>query len=132
MSEVTQHPPRVVIPRPDRVRRIGRSGFGWIDARLRSHGWLELLSPEAFAVYAFLCLVADRDGVSWYRRDRICHELGLAAADLQAALGRLRKLDLAAYRPFGRHASDGFHQVLGLPADRAPAVEEVFFGPGEE
>ena len=132
MSEVIHRASRVVVPRPDRRRRLGQAGFGWIDARLRSHGWLELLSPTAIAVYAFLCLVADRDGVSWYRRDRIRHELGLTEAELQAALGRLRELELVAYQPFGRHASDGFHQVLGLPSHPAPSLEETCFGLGAE
>ena len=35
-------------------------------------------------------------------------------------LGRLRSLGSIAYRPFSRHASDGFHQVLSLPPDGSP------------
>lgn len=26
---------RVIVPRPDRVRQIGHSSFGWLDARLQ-------------------------------------------------------------------------------------------------
>ncbi len=40
------------------------AGFGWLDARLWRDGWLEVLTAEDLAVYAFLCLVADRQGVS--------------------------------------------------------------------
>lgn len=107
--------PRVVLPRPERVRRPGPCGFGWLDARLHRQGWLALLTPDDIAVYAFLCLVANKQGVSWYRRDRIRDALGVGEDALWLALRRLEALDLIAYRPFSRHASDGFHQVLSLP-----------------
>ena len=111
---------RVVVPRPDRVRRIGPSGFGWLDAHLRKQGWLELLTPEDLAAYSFLCLVANPQGVSWYRRDRIRQALGIGEDALRHTLKRLYALDLVAYRPFGRHASDGFHQVLSLSPEGPP------------
>lgn len=113
----TTRTPRVIVPRPERIRRPGPSGFGWMDARLHKQGWLERLAPEEIAVYAFLCLVADRQGVSWYRRDRIRQALGIREDTLWDALERLDSLDLIAYRPFGEHASDGFHQVLSLPPE---------------
>lgn len=110
--------PRVIVPRPERIRRPGPSGFGWMDARLHKQGWLERLAPEDTAVYAFLCLVANKQGVSWYRRDRIRQALGIREDSLWQSLERLYSLDLVAYRPFGEHASDGFHQVLSLPQQR--------------
>lgn len=111
---------RVVVPRPDRVRRMGPSGFGWLDARLHKQGWLGLLTPDDVATYSFLCLVANQQGISWYRRDRIQQALGIHEDALWHALKRLYALDLVAYRPFGRHASDGFHQVLSLPTEGPP------------
>jgi len=113
---------RVIVPRPDRVRRIGNHGFGWIDTRLNGEGWLSVLTPGDIAVYVFLCLVADRRGVSWYRRDRIRRALGIGEDEVSAALRRLRELELVAYRPFGRQASEGFHQVLELPPGGPPPV----------
>lgn len=104
-----------VVPIPERTRRIAGTPFGWIDARVLRDGWLGVLAPDAIAVYTFLCVVANRDGVSYYRRDRIGHELGLSEAAVAAALRRLVTLDLIAYRPFHPHAVDGFHQVLSLP-----------------
>jgi hypothetical protein len=68
---------RVVIPRPDRMRRLGSSGFGWVDARILKDGWLAALSAEAVSVYLFLCLVANPQGISWYRRDRMREALNL-------------------------------------------------------
>jgi len=108
---------RVVVPRPDRVRSLGRAtGFGWLDARLVRGGWLAVMSPEELAVYAFLCLVADHQGVSWYRRDRIREVLCLDERAVWHALDRLEQLGLVAYQPFHRNASEGFRQVLDLPA----------------
>lgn len=108
---------RVVVPQPDRIRRLdGAGGFGWLDARLIRQGWLERLGCEELAVYVFLCLVGDRQGVSWYRRDRIREALGLGERAVWEALDRLEQLDLVAYQPFHRHASEGFRQVLDLPA----------------
>jgi hypothetical protein len=108
--------PRILVPRPDRIRRIGAVAFGWIDAGLWRKGWLRALAPQELAVYVFLCLVADYQGISFYRRDRIAHHLGLDFPVVDRALARLKELELVAYEPFGPHASDGFHQVLALPA----------------
>lgn len=118
--------PRVIVPAPDRVRRIGRTGFGWLDGGLIREGWLEVLSTEELAIYAFLCLVADRQGVSWYRRRRIGDALGIPEPEARTALERLRELDLVAYAPFRRGAPDGFHQVLSLPASGPPSLMEQF------
>jgi hypothetical protein len=94
--------------------------FGWLDARLHRDGWLEALTPSALAAYVFLCLAADREGVSFYRRDRIGRALGLDDAEVARALRRLRDLDLVGYAPFSAHAVDGFHQVLSLPPGGPP------------
>lgn len=111
---------RVVVPRPDRMRSLGgANGFGWLDARLVRDGWLAVMSPEELAVYVFLCLVADRQGVSWYRRDRIREALCLDERAVWQALERLEQLGLVAYQAFHRNASEGFRQVLDLPAEGA-------------
>ena len=107
---------RVVIPRPERMRRFARSGFGWVDARLLKDGWLTVMRPEEVAVYLFLCLVANQQGISWYRRDRIREALNLGEEETRRALARLCELDLVAYLPFGRYDSEGFRQVLSLPS----------------
>jgi hypothetical protein len=127
MSELRRGALRtVVVPCPERRRALGASaGFGWLDARLVRDGWLGLLSAEDLAVYAFLCLVADRQGVSWYRRDRIRAALGLAEQAVWQSLGHLEVLDLVAYRPFHTHASEGFWQVLTVPAGGPPTGEAL-------
>ena len=107
---------RVVIPRPERMRRFASSGFGWVDARLLKDGWMTVLKPEEIAVYLFLCIVANQQGISWYRRDRIRGALNLGEEETRRALSRLCELDLLAYLPFGRYDSEGFRQVLSLPS----------------
>lgn len=115
---------RVVIPRPDRMRRTGPSGFGWIDARILKDGWLSVMSAEEISVYLFLCLVANQQGISWYRRDRIREALNLHEGEVADALKRLVELDLVAYLPFARHASEGFRQVLSVPEGGSSISEE--------
>lgn len=109
-----------VIPRPDQVRSMRGTPFAWLDARLLRGGWLRALSLEELAAYVFLCLAADRHGVSWYRRARIGQELGLDDQQVHRALSRLRQVGLVAYAPFHPGAADGRHQVLPLPATPPP------------
>lgn len=116
---------RVVIPSPERMRRFGASAFGWIDARLLKDGWLSAMGPSEIAVYLFLCLVANQQGVSWYRRDRIREALNLSEDEVRHALTHLKDIDLVAYTPFGRHDSEGFRQVLSLPSSGPSSSAET-------
>jgi hypothetical protein len=106
---------REVVVEQDRVRRPQGTAFGWIDARIKSDGWLGVLGPEAVAAYTFLCLAANHQGVSWYTRARIGGELGLSDGELWETLDRLEALDLVAYKPFSTYAVDGWRQVLTVP-----------------
>ncbi len=124
------HNSRIAVPCPDRIRRIGSQGFGWLDARLHKQVWVELLTPEAMSLYAFLCMAADRNGVSYYRHEKLSTRLGLSFQSLHQNLRRLYQLDLVAYRPFQPKAIDGFHQVLELP-EAPPSALDVLRGPDE-
>ncbi|MGE0712321.1 MAG: hypothetical protein AB7N76_32830 [Planctomycetota bacterium] len=97
------------------MRTLAGRRFGWLDAALVSEGVLRELAPEDLAVYAFLCLVGDRQGVSFYSLARLGLELGLDEQRAHRALARLRALDLVAFAPFFAHSPDGFHQVLAFP-----------------
>ena len=112
--------PRVIVPKPNRMRRMGKQGFGWLDARLHKQGWLAMMPPDEIATYTFLCLVANPQGVSWYRKDRIRDAMCIHEHALHQALYNLYNLDLVAYKPFSRYASDGFRQVLSLPQGGPP------------
>jgi hypothetical protein len=102
----------VKILRPNRVRMIEKP-FAWIPFRLLTDGLLGNLSIHAKALYFFLCLVADRDGVSFYGDKRIQMLLHFETADLGEARAQLIDNDLVAY--------DGrIYQVLSLPAPPSP------------
>lgn len=104
----------VVVPRPDRVRRVPR-GFGWVDHRLMQDGHLAWLKPVEAALYLFLVLAADHRGVSFYRLESISRALGhLDWCELGRARRRLVDLGLIAYEPWTPHAPNGVYQVLGL------------------
>lgn len=122
MSRQSRRSIRVVVPRPDRVRTLDGIAFGWLDARLQHQGWLRVVTPQACAVYTFLCLAADRSGVSFYRRERMARELGLDDAEVIRCLSRLCDLGLVAHRPYRPGAADGFWQVLSLPEEGPPPL----------
>ena len=109
---------RVTPPRPDLIRRP-TVGFGWLEDRLLRDGWLQRLGPEAVGVLALLALAADRNGCSFYGRQRMAEALGLRRQDVDAALTRLLQLRLVAHRPWRQGDADGVWQILPLPA-RSP------------
>lgn len=54
---------------PSRVRRPNpRFGWGWVDRRiiLQADAYLVPMGQTEVVVYLFLCLAADRHGMSWY------------------------------------------------------------------
>ena len=98
---------------PLRVRTPSRS-FAWIDHRLRNR--LEDLDPADLALYLFLVLAADAQGLSCWRLDRIEKMLGytIARAELFQARQRLIDHGLIAYRSWSEHSPYGSYQVLAL------------------
>ena len=106
-------------PRPDLVRQPV-SGFGWLDGRLLREGWLRQIGPDGVAVLSFLALAADRNGVSFYSRDRMAIELDLDLSRLDRALDALLDARLVAHRPWPRRRRDGVWQLLDVPATVPP------------
>ena len=76
------------IPQPARARRIEKS-FAWIDHRLLRNGYLPVMTLQDQALYLFLILAADRHGVSFYRKEKICDALGLDWPEFEMARDRL-------------------------------------------
>ncbi|MBN1461036.1 MAG: hypothetical protein JXA57_16025 [Armatimonadetes bacterium] len=98
---------------PDAVRYVPRS-FGWADHTVRRH--LKVMTPIAVALYFFLILAADAQGLSCWRIERIARELGhVDFGDLFQAREALIALRLIAYRPWSEHCVDGIYQVLPVP-----------------
>jgi hypothetical protein len=102
---------------PERVRRIAGQGFGFLPHRFLRDGFFATLERDELALYVFLVLVANRDGVSFYGYDAICSALGCTVDQYLAARNGLITKDLIAF--------DGKRfQVLELPG--APVTS----GPG--
>ena len=91
-----------------RIRNIRQTTFGWIDHNFLHHGFLKWLSSESLLLYFFLCLVADRNGCSYYDYEKICSYLKLELDEYIAARDQLIKASLIA---FDNH----LFQVLVLP-----------------
>ena len=103
-----------VVPMPDRIRRI-QGSFAWLDHRLLREGHLERMTLTDLAVYVFLVLAADRQGVSFWRKDQICRHLSIDWDEFEESRARLLERGYIAFRPFTRGDVDGFSQVLPIP-----------------
>ena len=94
----------------DRVRRVPREGFSWIDRRfLREYG--ERLTGDAIVLYFFLAAVSDKQGLSFYSDASIAAHLRIRKQTVVAAREELLTEDLVAYQ-------HPLTQVLSLPQAR--------------
>lgn len=78
-----------------RVRRPSR-GFGWIDHRVLSGGYLAMLDCTQIATYCTLCLVADRHGISFYRPESLARIVKRPTIAVVGALTELARHQLVA------------------------------------
>jgi hypothetical protein len=93
---------------PERIRCIGGQSFGFIPHRFLRDGFLSALDRDELALYVFLVLAANRDGVSFYGYDAICSALAFTVDHYLAARNGLIAKELLAF--------DGTRfQVLDLP-----------------
>jgi len=91
---------------PERRRRLPRS-FSWLDHRLARSGHLKKCGSDALALYLFLVIVGDADGLSYYSDASICTRMPLTEEKLWAARENLINVGLIAYEA-------PLYQVLGL------------------
>jgi hypothetical protein len=94
--------------RPDRLRRVP-AGFNWVDHRLVRHNYLERCDCIDLALYLFLVIVSDIEGLSYYSDQAICRRLRIEPATLALARRHLQNADLVAYQK-------PLYQVLSLEA----------------
>lgn len=104
---------RYHIPQPNRVRKIQQS-FAWIDHRLLRQGYLQGMTHQEQSLYLFLVLAADRHGVSFYRKEKICDVLGLDWGHFEIARDRLCDLNLIAFERYNAISPNGHYQVLPI------------------
>lgn len=101
--------------RPERIRRIERDGFAFIPNRFLKDGFFVSLTRDELALYVFLVLAGDRNGISFYHYDRICSALEIPLDDYLIARNALIEKDLIAFDGTG-------FQVLSLPQRPAARV----------
>lgn len=99
---------------PQRVRKTGKS-FCFIPHRFLTDGFLQSLSLHELALYVFLVLASDKDGISFWADKTIQSILGLKEQDYIFARSCLIHKDLVYY--------DGvLFQVLSLPSNQGGAA----------
>ena len=103
----------VHVPQPQNVRKINGS-FAWIDHRLLRDGYIPVMNHQDQAFYLFLALAADRNDVSFYRKEKICEILALDFQQFEVARDRLIELNLIAYQPYTALSPNGYYQVLPI------------------
>ena len=101
------------IPQPQNIRKI-KSSFAWIDHRLLQNGFLQVMTHKDLALYLFLVLAADRNGVSFYRKEKICDTLNLDFRQFEVARDRLINLKLIAFEGYTMLSPNGYYQVLPI------------------
>jgi hypothetical protein len=111
--------PKPHIPQPQNMRRISGS-FAWIDHRLLRHGYLQAMTHQEMALYLFLVMVADRHGVSFYRKEKICELVTLDFEQFEVARDRLISQDLIAFEPYSAFTPNGYYQVLAVSETSHP------------
>lgn len=67
-------------------------------------------------MYLFLILAADRNGISFYRKEKICDALGLDFAQFEVARDRLIDMKLIAFEGYTMLSPNGYYQVLPIEA----------------
>lgn len=98
--------------RPERLRRVP-DGFNWVDHRLVSQHFITRCDHSALALYLFLVIVSDVQGLSYYSDAAIGRRLKMDLLLLAAARQQLVGAELIAYQK-------PLYQVLALEAVPAP------------
>ena len=102
------------IPQPQNIRNINGS-FAWIDHRLIRNGFICVMTHTDIALYLFLVLTADKNGVSFYRKEKICETLSLDYSRFDIAKDRLVDMKLIAFGGYSIVSPNGYYQVLPVP-----------------
>ena len=101
------------IPQPQIRRRIEKS-FAWVDHHLLRNGNLSVATHQDLALYLFLVLAADRNGVSFYRKEKICDTLNLDFRQFEIARDRLIEIKLIAFQGYTMLSPNRYNQVLPI------------------
>ncbi len=106
------------IPQPKKTRKFNGS-FAWSDHRLVRNGYLQVMTHDDMVLYLFLILAADRNGVSFYRKEKICEAVSLDFSQFEIAKDRLINMKLIAFEGYSILSPNGYYQVLPIE-NKAP------------
>ena len=101
------------VPQPQKVRKIENS-FAWVDHSLMRNGYLQVMTHDDMALYLFLILAADRNGVSFYRKEKICDAVSLDFNQFEIARDRLINMTLIAFESYSVLSPNGYYQILPI------------------
>ena len=101
------------LPQPQNIRTI-KGSFAWIDHRLIRNGFLDVMTHEDVVLYLFLALVADKNGVSFYRKEKICEVVSLDYNQFEIAKDRLINMKLIAFEGYSALSPNGYYQILPI------------------
>ncbi len=104
--------PKKHLLRRDRIRRLPKEGWSWIDRRFLREKAPDL-DRDAICLYFFLAAVGDKHGLSFWSQVTIAGRLRMTEASLEHARGELERRDLIAYEK-------PLYQVLSLPDSFSP------------
>lgn len=105
------------IIKPERLRNLKGKSKGWINTRIVTSGFdfLKQMSHSDWAFYSFLCVVADKNGMSFYSLPKMEKLLHMNRRTLIKARNHLVEMDLIAVRKDRVNRNRLLYQVLSLP-----------------
>lgn len=106
------------IPQPKNIRNI-KGSFAWIDHRLIRNGFINVMTHDDIVLYLFLILAADKNGISFYRKEKMCETMALDYNPFEIARDRLITMKLIAFESYSALSPNGYYQVLPIES-RAP------------
>jgi hypothetical protein len=112
------------IPQPKNIRNINCS-FAWLDHRLIRNGFLEVMTHSDVVLYLFLVLAADKNGVSFYRKEKICEAVSLDYSQFEIAKDRLINIKLIAYEGYSVLSPNGYYQVLPIEIEAPDYSKQI-------
>jgi hypothetical protein len=77
------------------------------------------MTHQDIVLYLFLVLVADKNGVSFYRKEKICNAVSMDYNQFEIARDRLVNMKLIAFEGYSVLSPNGYYQILPIEA-KAP------------
>jgi hypothetical protein len=112
------------IPQPKNIRNI-KGSFAWIDHRLIRNGFVKVMTHQDMVLYLFLVLVADKNGVSFYRKEKICEAVSLDYNQFEIAKDRLISMDLIAFEGYSVLSPNGYYQILPIETKAPDYLKQI-------